>query len=181
MVAAKEEEGPYRIAFNVLSSRDRDRRLDFTKQINYLKSRLSLPFKSKQQVHIKAYTLWNMTLQEQVRLATQTDIFVTACGGGSMTATFLPRGASLLVYYNSTGGLDFASLRSNKAAARLDWDLLNNAAHLRAHWLPIDNMDQTEGLDLLLQFVQHEINILQQERKLHNINDYHDHGSSVTN
>jgi hypothetical protein len=75
-----------------------------------------------------------------------------------MTATFLPRGSSLIVYYNHTGGLDFDTLKSNGSPARLDWDLLNNAAHLRVHWLPItESMNEGSELELFVRLVQHEL------------------------
>lgn len=77
-----------------------------------------------------------------------------------MTATFLPRGASLIVFYNPSGGFDFDAFALNGRAARLDWDLLNNASHLRVHWLPITTMNSPEDLELLLQLVRHELNVI---------------------
>jgi hypothetical protein len=74
-----------------------------------------------------------------------------------MTATFLPRGSSLIVFYNPTGGLDFDSLRPIGSPARLDWDLLNNAAHLRVHWIPTSSMNEDSDLELFVRLVQHEL------------------------
>jgi hypothetical protein len=141
-----------RISFSLLSSRDLDRRLDFNRQIDAL--RTALP---PTQASIRSYTLGNMTLQEQVRVVSSTNVFITVCGGGSMTATFLPRGSSLIVFYNPRGGLDFDSLKSNGAPARLDWDLLNNAAHLRVHWLPTSSMNEESDLELFARLVQLEL------------------------
>lgn len=89
-----------------------------------------------------------------------------------MTATFLPRNAALIVYYDATGGIDFGadSLARNHQPARLDWDLLNNAAaHLRVHWLPVQGMDDKDGnpggLELFVKLVQHEVAILRRLRE----------------
>ena len=88
----------------------------------------------------------------------QHTIFVSACGGGSATAYFLPRGSSLVLYYNETGGMDYFS-NENKTGgqALLDWDLMNNLGYLKIHWLPIGFMDEREGLDALVALIKHEM------------------------
>jgi hypothetical protein len=149
-----------RVSFSLLSSRDFDRRLNFTRQIDYLQD--SLP---DSVVHIEALTLWESTMDEQIQIAAQSNIFVTTCGGASMTATFLPTGATLILFYNPTGGFDFFELEQtgeasrNGRAARLDWDLMNHVS-LRVHWLPITSMDTAEDLEVLLRLVQHELAII---------------------
>jgi hypothetical protein len=155
-----------RVSFSILSSRDFDRRLNFTRQIDYLQN--SLP---GSEVHVEALTLWESTMEEQIQIAAQSNIFVTTCGGASMTATFLPTGATLILFYNPTGGFDFFELEltgeasRNGRAARLDWDLMNHVSHLRVHWLPITSMDSAEDLELLLRLVQHELAIIQSLRQ----------------
>jgi hypothetical protein len=150
-----------RVSFSILSSRDFDRRLNFTRQIDYLQE--SLP---DSVARIEALTLWESTMEEQIQIAAQSNIFVTTCGGASMTATFLPTGATLILFYNPTGGFDFFELEQtgeasrNGRAARLDWDLMNHVSHLRVHWLPITSMDSAEDLELLLRLVQHELAII---------------------
>ena len=104
-----------------------------------------------------------LSLPEQVRLAQETHIFVTSCGGGVMTATFLPPGASLIVYYNSVGGYDYKTDQFTGGPARLDWDLLNNAGHLRVHWLPIASMNTTQDLELLGLLLQHEASVMSRD------------------
>lgn len=59
----------------------------------------------------------------------QIDTFTVSTTGGAVTATFLPKGASMFVYFNEKDG-------DNQTPARLDWDLLNNMGHIRTHWLP---------------------------------------------
>ena len=88
----------------------------------------------------------------------QHTIFVSACGGGSVSAYFLPRRSSLILYYNETGGKDyFDGNRLTGGQALLDWDLMNNLGYLRVHWLPIGSMEDPEGLDALVALVQHEM------------------------
>jgi hypothetical protein len=150
-----------RVSFSILSSRDFDRRLNFTRQIDYLQDVLP-----DSEVHIETLTLWESTMDEQIQIAARSNIFVTTCGGASMTATFLPTGATLILFYNPTGGFDFFELEQtgeasrNGRAARLDWDLMNHVSHLRVHWLPITSMDSAEDLELLLRLVQHELAII---------------------
>jgi len=91
-------------------------------------------------------------------------IFVSACGGGSATAYFLPRGSSLILYYNEEGGVDyFDNERKTGNSALLDWDLMNNLGYLKVHWLPIGGMDDPEGLDALVALVQHEMDSVRNE------------------
>eukprot|EP00977_Amphora_coffeiformis_P009804 scaffold2256_cov166-Amphora_coffeaeformis.AAC.9 len=109
---------PLRVVFSTLSSRNVDRRLDFAVQLSYLRQ-------SPVADHMKIddYSLWELSLEDQIRLARETHIFVTSCGGGVMTATFLPPGAAMLVYYNPTGGYDYKNGQSELTGgpARLDW------------------------------------------------------------
>lgn len=146
---------PPLVTLSLLSSRDWDRRLNFTTQIEALEAALPSSVAT-----IGPVTLWDMTLEEQVTIAQQSSIFISSCGGASMTATFLPRNAALIVYYNPTGSLDFRAFQPNHAPARLDWDLLNNAAHLRVHWLPVTDMDEARNVELLVRLVQHELKVL---------------------
>ena len=148
-----------RIVFSVESSKDWDRRLNFTRHQAALQQANLLS------VDVETHRLWELSMKQQLQLALTTDIFVTVCGGGSMTATFLPRGASLLVFYNPTGGYDYAQGVRNHQPARLDWDLLNHgASHLRVHWLPIifAEDEDKDGLhvELFVELVRHELEVM---------------------
>ena len=157
---------PIRITWNLLSSRDQERRLDFAIPIQYLQSHLS-PLKMFQQ---QPYEFWQLNMTQQIQIVSQeTHIFITVCGGGSMTGvTFLPRGATLIVYYDPKGGgLNFTTLQTlDPQPARLDWDLLNNAGHLRVHWLPIPTMNHPDDLNLFHQLILHETQIIMREMEL---------------
>jgi hypothetical protein len=139
------------------SSRDEDRRLDFALQLRFLRQSFR-----RTAIVTEDHFLWQYTMEEQVQLARRTRIFVTTCGGGAIQATFLPAGSTLVVYYNPEGGFDFANSELTGEPARLDWDLLNNAGHLRVHWLPTTTMNQEADLQLLVALIQHEAAVLQQ-------------------
>jgi hypothetical protein len=154
-----------RIVFSLESSKDWDRRLNFTQHQAALQAMVD-----PSRVEVQAHRLWQLSLEDQLQLALTTDVFVTVCGGGSMTATFLPRGATLVVFYNPTGGYDFSQGERTGKPARLDWDLLNNAAsHLRVHWLPITDATRNEvvaapmdaDMELFVQLIRHELEALE--------------------
>jgi len=149
-----------RVTFSILSSRKKDRQLDFSSEIEYLQQVLP-----PELFQVEARALWNMTLNEQFELAQSSNIFITACGGGSMSATFMHPGSSLILYYNPTGGVDFSTFQSiQNQPARLDWDLLNQAGHLRVHWWPIQRQvsreEQQADSELLHQLILQESQLL---------------------
>jgi len=147
---------PLRITLSLLSSRDYSRRLDFEKQIRALRSEIS-----PKEAAIYPVTLWNMTVAEQLQVSLDSHIWISACGGASMTSTFLRRHSSVILFHHETGGLDFAGdeLHPNKLPARLDWDLLHNS-HLRVHWMPIGTMDSPEQLELFVRLIRHEMALI---------------------
>jgi hypothetical protein len=144
------------ITFSVESSRDVTRRLDFAPQIDALKQQ----YQNHDTIKVRAFQFRDMSVDEQMNVAASTRILVTACGGGAVTVTFLPRHASVIVFYDDTGGLDFATLQSTGRPARLDWDLLTNASHLRVHWLPIHRMNEPAYLRLFQALIAHEMALM---------------------
>jgi hypothetical protein len=154
------------ITFSLESSRDWKRRLNFAHQIEALTTPSLKNRETLEEYTVKSYHMHDLSLSEQMAVATETSIFVTACGGGSMTATFLPRHTVLIVYYDAEGGLDFDNyhVKANHQPARLDWDLLNNAAHLRVHWLPIREMDSPDHINVFSALIRHEIATIKRAR-----------------
>jgi hypothetical protein len=158
-------EEPLVVYFSEHSSGRGTRSLDFRKQIQALETKLSarsgglaLP-----KVIVEGHTFSKFTVKEQVDMASKAAVYVTACGGGAITATFLPRGASLLLYYAETGGVK--SNRLNGDPARLDWDYMNNLGYLRVHWLPQSSRYTKEDTDIVTDLIIHELEIIHQERK----------------
>jgi hypothetical protein len=155
------------ITFSIESSRDWSRRLNFTNQITALNA---IPNDKRSSIHrdfvVQSYRMYELSLSEQIDVAMQTNIFVSVCGGGSMTTTFLPRNAVVIFFYDPHGGHDYYNnnVHPNTLPARLDWDLLNNAAHVRVHWLPISEMDTPDHIELFLRLVRHELTMIHSMR-----------------
>ena len=144
--------GPYKITFSVGSSKATTRDFDFKKQMVAIEDAFG------DLVVVRIFDLKKYSATEQVQLAAESAIFVTACGGGAVTATFLPLGASVILYYAENGGV-----RNNRLTglpALLDWDLFNNAAYLRAHWLPSTTMDTKDDLDILIKLIRHDLDLI---------------------
>jgi hypothetical protein len=128
----------------------------------------------------KIFTYMNAT--EQVDVVMDASIMVTVAGGGAVTAMFLPRGASLIVYYdeenidppakNADGNAAQDSVDSAEEAdpnpnnrpvisGHLDWDYLNNLGYLRVHWLPLRSLRQGAGdTSILVDLVKSEIEFI---------------------
>jgi hypothetical protein len=70
------------------------------------------------------------------------------------------------LYFDATGGAK-DNIKTN-TTARLDWDYFEHASYLRTHWLPTETMDDKDDLQILIEFVKHELDILQ----LQHTNDY---------
>lgn len=93
------------------------------------------------------------TIEAQIQMASRAAVLVTSCGGGAITAAFLPKGAGLQIYYRERGGIE--NNRQTRLPARLDWDFFNNAGYLHNNWIPIqaaENVVQKrENTNLLLE------------------------------
>ena len=133
-----------RIVFSTNSSKAFIRRFDFNPHIAALKE--AFP-----DVLVETVVLSKCSLEEQVRLMSKTTIFVSAVGGSAVTATFLPQGATLILYYLENDGVQYGA--PTGLPARLDWDIFNNMGYIRTHWLPGRQINRTVGLfvDLIRQ------------------------------
>lgn len=152
---------PYRILFSEGSSSHRNRRVSFKQHSQLLQDRLG----KKYELDVRIVKLSSMSLKEQIELTTGTSIFITVCGGGAVTAMFLPKGASLLAYFNEMDG-------DKETPARLDWDLLNNMGYIRVHWLPRPTSGrltrrgrgmpgpQSHDFEAFVRLVDHELDII---------------------
>ena len=73
---------PYRVVFSQRSSDIHNRNLDFERQIELVKQQVP-------EAKVENYTLKELSVYDQLELASQTAVFVSLCGGGSVTAMFL--------------------------------------------------------------------------------------------
>eukprot|EP00934_Nitzschia_sp_Nitz4_P003570 Nitzschia sp. Nitz4//scaffold69_size99277//72167//73774//NITZ4_004643-RA/size99277-processed-gene-0.25-mRNA-1//1//CDS//3329556745//3560//frame0 len=141
---------PFNIVFSVGSSSVEARKLDFALH----ESLLQRKFKPEQAT-VRSVTLKDLTLRDQVQLASETTIFVTGCGGGAVTATFLPRGSTLIIYYPATGGRKHNA--PTNSPARLDWDLFNHMSHIRVLWLPAETMEDRQDMEDFYHLVREDL------------------------
>jgi len=148
---------PYKLIFSRFSSSTKGRVKGFGKQEEVLKKSFS-----SNELLVAGYKMSKLDIYEQVRVASDAAIFVTVVGGGAMTATFLPQGSTLIAFYESTGGRK-RNVDTDQPA-RLDWDVLNHASHIRVHWLPLETMDTAENLEFFLSLVSHELDIIKQQK-----------------
>jgi len=92
------------------------------------------------EIQVQSYTFSELSLEEQITLASNAAIFVTISGGGAVTASFLPRGGSVMLYYRETGGVK--NNDNTGLPARLDWDFFNHAGYLHVHWIPVGSLNK---------------------------------------
>lgn len=150
-------QGPLKIIFSRESTAKRTRQVDFNPEIRLLQEHFD-----PSEVVVEAYKMSKYTLAEQAALVGDAAIFVTACGGGAVTATFLPRGASLLIYYKENGGI--RNNRGTGKPARLDWDIFNNLGYLHTVWVPQLSKYHEEDTKHFLSLIVHEINAIRRQR-----------------
>jgi hypothetical protein len=157
--ASSRPQSPLKIVFSVASSS--------IKTSNFRLHELALKrFFKGQNIQIESQYLPKLSLVDQVQLAMSSTVFVTMCGGAAVTATFLPKGASLIVFYNETGVQE--GKKETDSPARLDWDLLNNLSYLRVHWLPSKSMESSRDISAFLDLVSHEIQLHRKELVIEN-------------
>jgi len=103
----------------------------------------------------------SLDFTSRARAAADSIVFVAFCGKHIVAATFLPRGASLVVYCD--GGDGNESDRKASWSKRLDWKMLHNAAYFRTHWIALQSIRTEEGLTELLRLVQSEFDLARQQ------------------
>lgn len=132
---------PYLIVVSVASSTKRHRKkMKFETQIDILKKSLG------SRAIIKDVQLSNLSLVEQVELMSRAAVFISMVGGGTVTGTFLPKGASIILYHYDERFLDF--------------DFWNNFPQIKAHWFPMENMTQDFSLATLAEVVNNQLDYL---------------------
>eukprot|EP00934_Nitzschia_sp_Nitz4_P005080 Nitzschia sp. Nitz4//scaffold109_size72162//7818//8786//NITZ4_005833-RA/size72162-processed-gene-0.17-mRNA-1//1//CDS//3329532724//5070//frame0 len=152
---------PYRVIVSEKSSKSSSRSLDFTAQLQALKD-AGLGVDQDTDVVFESYQMSNFSFEEQVKIVSNAAMYVTACGGGAVTATFLPRGASLMVFYSENGGI--SNNKNTHTPALLDWDYLNNMAYVRTLWFDQFGKNSPEKLNGFVELVKHQLSILREQR-----------------
>jgi hypothetical protein len=107
----------------------------------------------------------NVNMTSRIKLMMDTTVFIATCSDATATAAiFLPRGASLIVFYSPNNGNDEinggavngADSRTMIDSVCLDYrDLLNNLSHVFVHWLPMSTVYSEVGRKALFDVVKH--------------------------
>ena len=116
--------------------------------------------KSLNSVIVKPADFLHTNVKEQTDLVHDASIMITSAGSGAVTAMFLPRGSSLIIYYD-----DEFSEGEHVESGHLDWDFWNNLSYLRVHWLPIRRMYKSKDTNTLLHLIQAEIKYMEHHRQ----------------
>lgn len=132
---------PYYKIVVAASSSDKPDRADvnFDTQVGILRK----AFEDRAQIMVQNMT--SMSAKEQLELASTTAIYMTVVGGGSVTGFFLPKGATVILFYG---------------VKKLDWDFWNNFPDVNVHWMPLDHMHAKEDLISLVELVGKELSYL---------------------
>jgi hypothetical protein len=128
---------PYVVRFSVNSSHSPGRRIDFKDEIAAVANLPNIKLEG-------SVPLAELSIAEQVALASKTAIYISVVGGGTFPAFFLPRGASLILY----GDKDM----------HLDFDLFNNYGQVRVHWMSLTS--RQNDTDILLDLIRDEIEVM---------------------
>lgn len=150
-----------KIVFSVNSSSNGNRITAFGQHVQALENGLDRKYYDT--VEIRKQRMSDLSIKEQATLLSDTCVFVTVCGGGSVSGVFLPRGASILIFFHEEDGV-------RKTPARLDWDFFNHATWLRTHWLPRPKLAPVMGgsphgptaldLNVFVRLVEQELDII---------------------
>ena len=154
----------FRITFATNSSRFRV--TDFQTHVDALNQSVL-----SDEIEIHRYKMSDLSLKDQVSIASNSAIYITAAGGGAVTGMFLPEGASLIVFYAVDGG----RIRNKPTGlpALLDFDILNNLSYIQVHWIPMPTeFDKSSGefvfspleLETFVELVKHELHQMRRSR-----------------
>jgi len=107
---------PFKIIVSQSSSTKGSRsNLTFTEHITALRETLGSA------VEVLPVQLPELSLRDQIELVVDATVYISAAGGSTATAMFLPKGAHLILFYHPV--------------QYLDYDFWNNFPHLNVHWI----------------------------------------------
>lgn len=144
-----------RISFSINSSTNPFRRKDFSKQITAVND----AFPNSTKVEVKAYEMAGLTLEEQIECIMDTSVFVSVIGGSTSIASFLPRGSTLILFFNDENSFVGNTRKKDTMPTMMDFDFWNNAAYVRVHWLPTGSMNEALGTETLVRLIENELSI----------------------
>lgn len=133
---------PYRMIISVNSTNNGRRKVSFEHQQHAIEAAID-----KDNLSIERVVMGDLSLVAQLQLVSRSFFYMSVCGGSVFSATFLPRGASLILYFSNY----------RERPMMLDYDLLNNMAYIHVHWLSTKYMNDPNDLALLVSLIQSEL------------------------
>lgn len=133
-------QAPYKVLFAISSSTDAPHNLNYDALKGMLEHNLDFKIST-----IESFIWKKLPLLDQVRMAKAASVFIAFSFEEAAAATFLPRGATLILMYDET--------KPNGGLALQNWDLFNNLSYLRVHWFPIGTIGTAEDSQTLLRVV----------------------------
>eukprot|EP00546_Thalassionema_frauenfeldii_P016392 CAMPEP_0178897328 /NCGR_PEP_ID=MMETSP0786-20121207/1682_1 /TAXON_ID=186022 /ORGANISM="Thalassionema frauenfeldii, Strain CCMP 1798" /LENGTH=329 /DNA_ID=CAMNT_0020567859 /DNA_START=161 /DNA_END=1147 /DNA_ORIENTATION=- len=103
------------IPFKIVCNKGTRSNLTFVEHIDALRKNLGSA------VDVVPVELPQLSFQNQIELVLDATVYISAAGGSTATAMFLPKGAHLILFYHPT--------------QYLDYDFWNNFPHLNVHWI----------------------------------------------
>lgn len=89
----------------------------------------------------KVVDMAKLSVEEQAQLVRQSAVYLTNHGGGSASALFLPRGATLIIYHG---------IGKQKEPKMLDRHLWNSLGYARVLWVhPVDHHNVEKSMNLI--------------------------------
>jgi hypothetical protein len=151
-------------------SSTRPRRIVFSQSSSELKSRSSM-FDVQMDMaktiapsaSIEGYVFKDLSMKEQITRMSEPSIFLSFCGGGAVVATFLPKGAGVILFYTTGAKAAGASRKARGYEALLDWDLFQSMTHVRVHWVSAEVLKEDStgrGNHALMKLIAHEISVM---------------------
>jgi hypothetical protein len=144
-----------RIVFSQLSSGIKVRSSMFEEQMDMVKN--IAPSAS-----VDGYIFKDLSMKDQIKMMSETSMFLSFCGGGAAVATFMPQGASVILFYSKGARAAGASHKQRDYEAFLDWDLFQSMTHVRVHWVSADVLKDDTGKanEVLMQLIAHELSVM---------------------
>jgi hypothetical protein len=139
----------HRIVF-VESSSSRSGLQNFARQRQFLASELS-----PSQVRIDFIPTASKSFLDRMVDATRTTFYICVMGEDAVPAFFLPRGGTLILFYNDLN--ETIANAPTKNPVKVNWDFWNNLSHPRVHWLPLSTSTSEADLRLLRDLILDEL------------------------
>jgi len=120
-------------------------------------------------IEIESHDFSDRNVTDHIKLMVDSNIFISFCSDlTTVLASFLPRGATLIVFYDqkmemrgeNNGETKNINTTSQATCRHYYQDLLNNVSYVRVHWMPMmDKKYLEQDLDVLYNLVKHELKL----------------------